>query len=134
MAKFPGGVCWLWEGCNVEGRGQIVIGGATHYVPRIVWEIFFGDPGHMLVCHTCDNPACVNPRHLFLGTSSDNQMDCTKKGRKKAKMTPAMVVAVRAECIPHDREKGFSALARKYGVNPGAVWNAFYKRRWKHVL
>jgi len=134
MAQFISKRCWLWHGANVEGRGQITIDNNVHYVPRVVWEIFFGAPGEMLVCHTCDNPACCNPKHLFLGTGSDNQTDCAKKGRKRSKMTPDIVRQVRIECIPNDPDFGFSALSRKYNVNPGAIWNAYYRKRWKHVV
>src|SRR3990167_3075117 len=133
MAEFDSDVCWERDGANVEGRSQIVIDGQTYYASRIVWEIFFGDPGDSQVCHTCDNPSCVNPKHLFLGTASENQTDCVIKGRKKAKMTPDIVRAIRKECIPNHKTLGFSALARKYNVNPGAIWNAFYRRRWNHV-
>jgi len=132
-----GGSCWEWLGSKhpADGRGQFVLEGRRYYAPRIAYEIFNGPPpSNMLVCHTCDNPACVNPRHLFLGTSHDNAEDCAKKGRKGGKMTPDVVRAIRNECIPNDRDKGFSALGRKYGVNPAAVWNAFYRKRWKHVV
>src|SRR6266436_3801358 len=102
MATFENKrTCWLFEGANVRGRGQIVIEGETKYVPRVVWEIFFGDPGDLFVCHICDTPACVNPKHLFLGTNQENSEDCAIKGRKHSKMTPEIVRQIRQECIPN---------------------------------
>ena len=127
--------CWLWRGSKHtrDGRGWFQLNGATWYAPRIAYKMFYADPGEMLVCHKCDNPACVNPKHLFLGTGSDNGIDCAIKGRKASKITPDIVRAIRRECIPNDPDFGFSALARKYGVNPGAIWNAYYKQRWAWV-
>ena len=134
LAKFDGGRCWPWLGAHVEHRGQFVIRGTKYYAPRISWMLFVGPihPG-LFVCHICDNPACVNPKHLFTGTASENQTDCARKGRKRGKLTPTIVRAVRKECIPSDPEFGYSALARKYGCNPGAIWNAANKTRWKWV-
>ena len=127
--------CWNWRGSihKRDGRGWFQLNGATWYATRIAYQMFHGDPGDLLVCHTCDNPSCVNPRHLFLGTNSVNQTDCAIKGRKKGKLTPEIVRAVRIECIPNTRDKGYSALARKYDVNPGAVWNAVHRKRWAWV-
>lgn len=131
-----GGSCWEWKGSKHlrDARGQFIINGRREYAPRIAYEIIKGPlPDGMYVCHTCDNPNCVNPRHLFAGTNQENQEDCTVKGRKKAKMTPEIVRAIRKECIPESREFGYSALARKYGVNPGAIWNAHNRTRWAWV-
>lgn len=128
--------CWNWKGSvnKNDQRGWFTLNGASWYAPRIAYQMYNGDPGEMLVCHSCDNPRCVNPRHLFLGTSSVNQTDCAVKGRKAHKLTADEVRAIRKECVPGDRERGFSALARRYGVNPGAVWNAYYRKRWAWVL
>lgn len=137
QADFEGGgSCWLWLGSKhlKDGRGQFIIEGRREYAPRVAWAIFNGDiPDGLFVLHTCDNPPCVNPRHLFLGTTQQNAEDCAVKGRKASKITPEIVRAIRLECVPADPELGFSALARKYQVNPGAIWNAFYRKRWKHV-
>lgn len=134
MAKFyTSETCWLWSGANVKGRGHIKIDGKYRYVPRVVWELFNGDPGDMFVCHTCDNPACVNPIHLFLGTAQDNMEDCVRKDRRGKKLTIEDVRQIRQDCKPNDPEFGYSALGRKYDVFPGTISRIVKRTRWKHV-
>ncbi len=77
------GVCWQWMRClSPKGYGKIFDRGKHKRAHRISWEIYHGPiPSNLLVCHTCDNPSCVNPNHLFLGTQKDNRVDCSTKGR-----------------------------------------------------
>lgn len=75
--------CWVWHGANVRGYGQFWFRGKKARASRASWSIHFGEIKNGLwVLHKCDNPPCVNPKHLFLGTRSDNMLDCFKKGRK----------------------------------------------------
>lgn len=77
--------CWEWTAYrNDKGYGRIGrTGGKAHFLaPRVSWTIAFGDiPDGLIVCHHCDNPPCVNPAHLFLGTHKDNADDRETKGR-----------------------------------------------------
>lgn len=85
----PNSGCWLWTaGGDKHGYGRFRIGSMTDgtrrtaIAPRISWEIYRGPlPEQMNVLHCCDNPYCVNPDHLFLGTQTDNMQDCAKKLR-----------------------------------------------------
>jgi hypothetical protein len=75
--------CWEWEAGTFGGRyGQFKFNGNPTLAHRIAYEIHYGPfPAHFNVCHTCDNGLCVNPNHLFLGTSLDNNRDKIEKGR-----------------------------------------------------
>ncbi len=75
--------CWEWTGRRYpRGYGAFTIGGRGVQAHRVAWELARGlIPAGMLVCHACDNPPCVRPDHLFLGTQSDNMCDMAAKGR-----------------------------------------------------
>lgn len=78
------GDCWTWTGCRIGGYGAFRVPGVASLVTahRISYGVTRGGiPGEMNVCHHCDNPACCNPAHLFLGTHRDNMLDMLRKGR-----------------------------------------------------
>lgn len=75
--------CWEWQGSKAfYGYGSILYEGGLYRTHRVAWEVYHSPiPDKMCVLHKCDNPKCVNPSHLFIGTQSDNMKDRDKKGR-----------------------------------------------------
>jgi hypothetical protein len=84
--------CWLWTGQRTpEGYGRFVVGrtpkkkGLNKGAHRFSWELHHGAiPEGLVVCHHCDNPSCIRPDHLFVGTVSDNTQDMLRKGRHRS--------------------------------------------------
>lgn len=139
--------CWEWKGSKKNGYGHTIIGSRTDgtrksiAAHRLSYETFVGPIlDGMEVCHRCDNPCCVNPEHLFLGTRQDNVDDREAKGRNHppkgnkngmAKLTEADVLSARFE-----RSKigtSYQKLANKYGVSKKTIQNAVNGKTWKLV-
>lgn len=75
--------CWEWTGTkDKHGYGRVRVDQRKARAHRVAWEAFKGEiPAGLHVLHRCDNPGCVNPEHLFLGTHGDNMRDREAKGR-----------------------------------------------------
>lgn len=86
--------CWEWTGPAFRGGyGRVYFRGRTLYAHRVSWELANGRiPDGLWVLHHCDNPPCVRPDHLFLGTHADNMADMVAKGRHSSLMHPEAVV------------------------------------------
>lgn len=141
------GECWLWTACQKDtGYGQFRVNGHTRMVHKLSWELHRGPvPGGLSVLHDCpggDNPACVNPAHLWLGTQADNMRDMDAKKRRKwgehkgasnpaALLTEDQVRAVRKSFIP--RKVTAKTLATRYGVTLACVWDILHRRSWTHI-
>lgn len=77
--------CWEWQGSRTDknGYGLFSLSSSTMRAHRVAWELWNAEPipEGMSACHSCDNPPCVNPEHIWLGTSADNNRDRDAKGR-----------------------------------------------------
>lgn len=87
VSAGPADACWLWTRARDPwGYGQFWdhISRRTVQASRVAFEVEYGPvPQGLYVCHRCDNPACINPEHLFIGTSRDNKLDSVRKGRAR---------------------------------------------------
>jgi hypothetical protein len=82
--------CWEWiAALDKRGYGVLSINNKPVKTHRLSYSLYKGDPTGLFVCHTCDNPPCVNPKHLFLGTQLDNMKDAQSKGRIKTATCPS---------------------------------------------
>jgi hypothetical protein len=131
ISKNPNNDCWEWNKyINNKGYGTFCIN--KQHIPshRYSYEIFIGDPSGFEVCHKCDNPKCVNPSHLFLGTHSDNMRDRSLKGRGNDKLTPQKVIEIR-----NMYEQGIetSAIAKIYSMNRRSIRSIRTKETWSYV-
>jgi len=141
-----GGGCWEWQGSRSTNMGHGVIRngprGGSHQTGahRVSWELHFGPiPEGLDVLHTCDNPPCVRPDHLYLGTQADNNRDRDLRGRHKAlrgsangraSMTEETVTEMRQR---YAAGEGPLAIARALGVSYAAAYPAIKGKTWKHV-
>lgn len=121
--------CWIYEGKGgTTGYGMLRIDGAPKLVHRFSYEFFRTPLGNRIVCHHCDIPRCVNPKHLFEGTRLENNQDCVKKGRHSSVLTKEQVVEIISQ--PH---VGVRALAEKYKVSKSAIDLIRCNINWKHI-
>lgn len=137
--------CWNWVGTK-RGQSSGVYYGGTNIgrksmlAHRASYELYIDKiPEGMLVCHKCDNPRCVNPEHLFLGTHLDNGRDMSQKNRgtngeksANSKLTSNQVMEIRfAGKLRNMRQKD---IAYVFGVSEKAVHKIINNKTWKHLL
>lgn len=134
--------CWEWNGPggrDVYGYGRFRIGGGKRKkAHRAFYERFVGViPDGMIVRHLCDNPPCVNPAHLAVGTHHDNAQDRVRHGRTlKGERNPRALLAPDDVLDILARRRGGEtgrSLAAAYGVTPSTVSGIVHGRIWSHV-
>ena len=131
--------CWEWSGAKVQqGYGLIKRkDGAQLRAHRVAYELAYGEiPAGMFVCHRCDNPRCIRPSHLFLGSHDENMADMVIKNRVarmcgesngSAKLGSDEVISIRAIV------DSYSRIARRFGISPSAVGLIKRRERWAHL-
>jgi hypothetical protein len=131
--------CWPWTAeVNKAGYGEFHYDGAPIVASRMAWILTHGEiPAGLCVLHRCDNPPCVNPDHLFLGTRLDNATDCVIKGRRPrgeqhccAKLTEAQVKEARAR---YDAGESCADLAAHFGLTVTGMRDVVRRKNWRHV-
>jgi hypothetical protein len=127
------GGCLEWSGVtDASGYGRC---GDSILAHRMAWEFTHGPiPAGLHVCHHCDNPPCVNPEHLFVGTHQDNMRDRDAKGRQPRgeRMGGARLTADAVRHIRSTDEPGI-LLAEFYGVAQETISSARHWRSWRHI-
>lgn len=128
--------CWLWKlRPATSGHGRLKVNGKMVYAHRISYLLYCGDiPMGLVVCHRCDTGLCVNPEHLFLGTSRDNSIDLARKGLSGPQLKPEAYEGKRrfgkeidpqiAQAILRsymESKASQRSLARKFGVSKSYV-------------
>lgn len=147
--------CHIWQGgLNRQGYGKIKIGKKTIAAHRVAFMYEYGPiPNGRFVCHTCDNPPCVNVDHLWLGDAASNMADKIKKGRQTSgdamraalvgKLNPrkgsqchiARLTEAQIPKIMAMRKRGLflNVIAKKFGVCTQSILNIVNRKTWKHV-
>ena len=135
--------CWTWIGRIAQwgnGYGHFDINHRPHFAHRISYELAHGMIlfKKLFVCHHCDNPSCVNPNHLFLGTNLDNIMDATKKGRV-SKGEKHCHAKLNEKDIIEIRKLMSKKIPRKFIMNKFNITSISYlyqiknQKTWKHI-
>lgn len=142
------GHCWTWTGKKRTGYGRIYRHGRWEPATHAVWEVVHGTPvpPGMIICHHCDNPPCVRPDHLFLGTHADNVADRDRKHRRAtpprmldqngsknltAKLTDDQVREIRTKYATGNFRQ--IDLGREYGVSKSLIGLIYHRKCWTHI-
>jgi hypothetical protein len=133
--------CWMWMGARRrKGYGVITDPRSTkqRIASRVSYTLTYGEiPSGLCVCHVCDNPTCVRPDHLFLGTNADNIADKVAKQRqtrgekhRNTHLTDCQIKEIRLACESGERQ---ASVGRRFGISQSTVSSIFLRTTWRHV-
>ena len=135
--------CWQWQkGKDKDGYALITYKGKTVRVTRLIKSLYDGEfPKEMFCCHTCDNPSCINPDHIFIGSAKENSRDREKKhrGRTQNQLGEKNHAAILTENVVleirklHQEGMKECDIVRKFKLNQGTVSKILLRKRWKHI-
>lgn len=131
--------CWLWQGCcDNDGYGIFQINGIRWKTHRYSYNLHYGNLNDLCVCHTCDVRNCVNPNHLWLGTSQQNTLDRDSKGRHRTNPTIGIhngSSKFKEEQIDFIRNSNLSGqeLSRMFNVSDATIYSIRNRKTWKHI-
>jgi hypothetical protein len=131
FAKYvdDSGDCWLWTGCKLKSKweyGQFKVNGKIEKAHRVSYQLYKGEiPQGLIVRHTCNNPCCVNPEHLELGTQQDNMDDMVKANRQAVGIKNGRS-KIKEEDIPDIRRRlalgeSYYSIGKLYGVTHAPI-------------
>lgn len=128
--------CWTWTGAKIQdGYGVCRIDKRQQLAHRVSWMLYHDRHirKNMKCCHTCDNPACVNPMHLFIGTQKQNMRDMARKGRAskagfKRKLTTDQVMTIKARLTSGESPRD---IAPDYGVTRQNIRMIMQGKSWR---
>ena len=139
VEKTP--TCWLWQGAkDSRGYGSFYFNGSVKSTHRLVYETLVDSISiGLYVLHICDNPACVNPDHLFLGTQKDNVQDCLSKGRRSIQKGENNNFSILNEELVRtirrlrNNKLTLAEIANTLNINLNTIRNVVYGKTWAHI-
>ena len=129
----PNGDCWIWQRpTNKKGYPLIRFKGKKVLVSRLIMILHEGEYPNLYVCHSCDNPICINPDHLRWDTPSSNQIDRALRGKRNQRL---ILTAVKVRYIRILSKFGFSQreIASYYGVARTTISSIVNNYNWQHI-
>ncbi len=132
--------CWVWNQSKSEkGYARCVFQRRVYTGGRLPWMMFNGPiPDGLCACHKCDNPSCVRPDHIFLGTKAENNRDCKAKKRNNIGSRNGQSVldensVKKIKLLLKSKAVSLHRIGRMFSVHHATIWDIKMKKTWRHV-